>query len=218
MAGSNEYQAGSGARVIRVNITGDGWLDPSTVRVVYTLVNTDTDSNKLLRVLSGPWSFFRRARCLVGSSAMTDDIDYYNRVHETFHILTSDNNRNNDEAEGFGRRWDNKDVYGSWNSELSGMPGNSARTGSFKPLFGILNQQKYIPLSWCPISMEFELVNNATDSVASSIVNGAFDFLNTSTSWKIQDVKVVCDVVTLDSVLQNSYAEIVLSGKSLPIN
>ena len=44
---------------------------------------------------------------------------------------------------------------------------------------------------------------------ASPIANGAFDFTNTSTSWKIQDVKIVCDVVTLDSVLQNSYAEII---------
>ena len=29
---------------------------------------------------------------------------------------------------------------------------------------------------------------------------------------------MTCDVVTLDSALQNSYAEHVLSGKSLPIN
>ena len=36
-AGANEYQSGSGARVFRFNLTGDGWLDPSTVRIVYTL-------------------------------------------------------------------------------------------------------------------------------------------------------------------------------------
>ena len=35
--GSNIYQSGSGARVIRINLTGDGWLDPSTVRLTYTL-------------------------------------------------------------------------------------------------------------------------------------------------------------------------------------
>jgi len=42
--------------------------------------------------------------------------------------------------------------------------------------------------------------------------------INTSTSWQIQDIRGVCDVVTLDSALQNSYAEHVLSGKALPIN
>ena len=33
-AGSNVYTSASGARVIRINLTGDGWLDPATVRVV----------------------------------------------------------------------------------------------------------------------------------------------------------------------------------------
>ena len=35
---------------------------------------------------------------------------------------------------------------------------------------------------------------------------------------QIQDVRLICDIVTLDSALQNSYAEHVLSGKALPIN
>ena len=30
-AGSNIYQSGSGARVIRINLTGDGWVDPSKI-------------------------------------------------------------------------------------------------------------------------------------------------------------------------------------------
>ena len=34
----------------------------------------------------------------------------------------------------------------------------------------------------------------------------------------MSDVRLVGDVVSLDSALQNSYAEHVLSGKSLPIN
>ena len=84
-AGSNLYQSGSGARVVRINLTGEGWLDPSTVRLSYTLVNNE-GANKVLRPLSGPWSFFRRARCLV-SGAIVDDVDYYNHVHEMLHIL-----------------------------------------------------------------------------------------------------------------------------------
>ncbi|MGV2342022.1 MAG UNVERIFIED_CONTAM: hypothetical protein LVR18_51355 [Planctomycetaceae bacterium] len=217
VAGSNVYQSGSGARVIRVNLTGDGWLDPSTVRLVYTLVNNDGTSTKILRPLSGPWSFIRRARCLVGG-AIIDDVDYYNRVHEMLHILTSNYNRDNDDIEGFGQRWDSEDAYGSWDTtKLGGIPGGSSRTVSFKPLFGILNQPKYIPLSWCPIMMEFEVVNGTTDAIV-SVGGSTFTSTNTSTSWQIQDVRVVCDLVTLDSALQNSYAEHVLSGKNLPIN
>ena len=52
-SGSNIYQAGSGARVIRVNLTGEGWLDPSTVRLTYTLTNNAGEAVKLVRPISG---------------------------------------------------------------------------------------------------------------------------------------------------------------------
>jgi hypothetical protein len=65
--------------------------------------------------------------------------------------------------------------------------------------------------------MEFEVVNGTTDAIV-SVGGSTFTSTNTSTSWQIQDVRVVCDLVTLDSALQNSYAEHVLSGKNLPIN
>jgi hypothetical protein len=124
-AGSNIYQSGSGARVARINLTGDGWLDPSTVRVVYTLTNTDATATHILRPLSGAWSFFRRARCMVGG-AILDDLDYYNRVHEQLVILTSKNNRDNDEVEGFGQRWDGDGIYGAWSTAtLRGIEGGA---------------------------------------------------------------------------------------------
>ena len=59
-AGSNVYTSSSGARVIRINLTGDGWLDPQTVRVSYTLVNNDANQNHVLRPITGGWGFFRR--------------------------------------------------------------------------------------------------------------------------------------------------------------
>jgi hypothetical protein len=215
-SGSNIYQSGSGARVIRVNLTGEGWLDPSTVRLTYTLVNTNGTATKILRPISGAWSFFRRARCLVGG-AIVDDIDYYNRVHEMLHILTSKLNRDNDSIEGFGARWDDDDSYNSWTPEYGAVvKGNSARAVSFKPLFGLLNQSKYIPLMWSPLMFEFEVVNGATDAIAG--VGDTLTAENTSTTFQIQDVRVVCDLVTLDSALQNSYPEHVLSGTSLKIN
>jgi hypothetical protein len=219
-AGSNIYQSGSGARVIRINLTGEGWLDPSTVRLSYTLVNNEGTTAKILRPISGPWSFFRRARCLVGG-AIVDDVDYYNKVHEMLHILTSKANRDNDSIEGFGARWDDDEYYNKWVASSApnygaSVKGNSARAVTFKPLFGLLNQPKYIPLMWSPITMEFEVVNDATDAIVGT--GGVYTSSNTSTAWQIQDVRVVCDVVSLDSALQNSYAEHVLSGKALPIN
>jgi hypothetical protein len=224
-AGSNIYQSGAGTKIIRINLTGDGWLDPSSIRLHYTLVNNDTGARKFLRTVGGPWSFFRRVRCLIGG-ALIDDIDYYNRVHEMMHICTTNNNRDNDDAEGFGYRWDSFDVYNTFTtSKFPGIPPNNAAypynsmIACFKPLCGLLTQSKFIPLMWCPITFEFEIVSGATDAIISpSGASGTFNTTNTSTNWQIQDVRMVADVITLDSGLQNSYAEHVLSGKSLPIN
>jgi hypothetical protein len=156
-------------------------------------------------------------RCLVGG-AIVDDIDYYARIHEMQHILTSTNNRDNDSLEGFGARWDDDNTYGAWNAnKLQAMGPGGSRAVTFKPLCGLLNQSKYIPLSWCPLTFEFEVVSLATDPIVST---GSTDFTvaNTSVTWQIQDVRLICDIVTLDSALQNSYAEHILSGKALPIN
>ena len=190
-------------------------MDPSTVRLTYTLVNNGTGT-QVLRPISGPWCFFRRARCLVGG-AIVDDVDYYNRVHEMLHILTSKANRDNDSIEGFGARWDDDDHWNRWNANYGAKvePGKS-RAVTFKPLFGLLNQSKYIPLMWSPLMFEFEVVNGSTDAIIG--IGDSFTAANTSTAWQIQDIRVVCDLVTLDSALQNSYAERVLSGKPLPIN
>ena len=73
---------------------------------------------------------------------------------------------------------------------------------------------------WSPLMFEFEVVNGATDAIVGKGADSGDAFTATSTSeaWQIQDIRVVCDLVTLDSALQNSYAEHVLSGKPLPIN
>ena len=74
--GSNIYQSGSGSRVIRFQLSGTGqYLDPSTVRFMFTLVNNTDDANKNLYPVGGPWSFFRRCRVYSGSGAVLEDID-----------------------------------------------------------------------------------------------------------------------------------------------
>ena len=81
--GGNSYSP-NGVKVIRLQLTGDSWLDPSTLRVVFTLVNDGATAAQKLFPVSGPWSFFRRLRVLAGGQ-LIEDIDYYNRVHEMFH-------------------------------------------------------------------------------------------------------------------------------------
>ena len=217
-SGSNIYSA-SGTKLIKLLVSGDAFLDPSTFRIMFDLVNMDADSAKELRVLGGPHSFFRRMRVLCGGQVV-EDIDNYNRVHEMFSMLTAKDSRTNVDAEAFGHhRYD-------WNAVLDkdtipGIPGGQSRTVLFKPLSGLLNQPKYLPIRYCPITIELELVNQATDPIVSYLDGGGtndFSAANTSLTWQMQNVQVKCDLCVLDNQLDNSYAEHLLSGKPLPIN
>ena len=57
-ASSNIYQSGSGTKIIRINVTSDGWLDPGSVRLHYTLINNEIVAGKPLITLGGPCSLF----------------------------------------------------------------------------------------------------------------------------------------------------------------
>ena len=221
--GSNIYST-SGTKLIKLLLTGDQWLDPSTFRIMFDLQNMDTgnNNNKLLRPLGGPHTFFRRMRILA-NGAIIEDIDNYNRVHEMFRILEAEDTNKNNDAEAFGQR---VDKYTTFDTEkIAGIKPNQTQTVLFKPCSGLFNQPKMLPIRYMPITIELEIVHDNTEPVVSETTTGQDNFDisnastgNTSTSWQIQNVQVKVDVVTLDNQLDNSYAEHLLSGKALPIN
>ena len=96
-SGSDTYSPSSGVKVIKLKLNGSDWLDPSTVKLMYTLNNKDATND--LSILDGPHSFFRRARIICGGQ-IVEDIDDYNRVHQMMTVLTSSEVRKNDAIEG----------------------------------------------------------------------------------------------------------------------
>ena len=80
-SGSNIYRPVAGTKVIKITLTGDQWLDPSTVQLQFDLENENT--TQPLYLLGGPHTCFRRLRVLCGGTVV-EDIDQYNRIHEMF--------------------------------------------------------------------------------------------------------------------------------------
>ena len=182
-SGSQTYISGQGARVIRLQINSDAWLDPSTVRLHYNLTNTSSTvaniSAPFLRPIGGPWSMFSRVRVMY-QGALVEDINAYNRTHEMMSILTSQVNRDNDDVSGFGRRWDDETFYPSYSGgnfrggngyhmetatggaeyDFGGIAPGESKSVSFKPLCGILSQGKYLPMMWGGLVFEFELISD----------------------------------------------------------
>ena len=212
--GGNQYSV-QGVKVIKMVLTGDQWLDPGTVRLQFALRNLDQAANHRLRVISGPWSFFRRVRILAGGQIL-EDMDDYNRIHEMFHMLQDPVNRNNDDIEGFGARYDNTTIDAAY----PGIEAQQSRVVMFKLLSGIFNQEKFLPIRYMPITIELELTSILTDPIIypNDLAAGPFTAALCSTLWQIEDVQIKCDICTLDNALDNEYAQHLLSGKSLPIN
>ena len=136
-SGSNIYGPKAGTRLIKLQLTGDAWLDPSTVRVMFDLRNTEETPtapavDKELRVLGGPWTFFRRMRLLAGGQVI-EDIDNFDRVSELFSTLTSKDSRANDDAEGFG---DSRSIM-DWHT-------NDYKKGSFRGIGTQKNRRYYL--------------------------------------------------------------------------
>ena len=75
-SGSNVYSCSGGTKLIKIVLTGDEFLDPSTFRVMLDVVNTHSDAAKELRVLGGPGSFFRRVMLMCGGICIEDIDDY----------------------------------------------------------------------------------------------------------------------------------------------
>ena len=190
-SGSQNYVSGRGARVVRIQMNSDGWVDPSTVRLNFTLNNTS--STLTLRPIGGPWSMFSRVRCMY-QGAIVDDISAYNRTHEMMSILTSKANRENDDVSGFGRRWDDETYYpsyaggsfrggGSYHIEgvltaseydFGGIAPNESKSTSFKPMCGLLCQGKYLPMMWGGLVFEFEIISDKTEAFADGVAGGNF--------------------------------------------
>ena len=228
-SGSNSYSP-TGTKVIRIQLNGDDWLDPSTVRVSFKLCNDDSAIGHRLRPICGPWTFFRRLRILCGGGQLVEDYSDMHRVAEMFSVLQSTNARDNDDIEGFGYRWDDSssnleligtEVVQEWVSTNT-MPGinqGSFRYVSFRLKSGLLSQPRYIPLRFCPLTIELEVCNSMSDPIIypTSNISLPFNTINSSLLWHIEDVQIKCDLCTLDNALNNSYVEHLLSGKSLPI-
>lgn len=213
--GASSYSTTS-SKVIKIQLNGDAMLDPSTLRFQYELKNDDAAANHVLRTISGPWSFFRRLRVMC-QGAVVEDISDYNRLHQMFDTLTSPNVRENNDIEGFETRFDK--VNGAPDAaNMTGLAPSSSKVVSFKLLSGLFSQPRYLPIRYCPITIELELVSNKLDPIVDPAGGSDFSAANTSSTWSIEAPQIKCDLCDLDNAVENKLVEKLLSGASLPIN
>jgi hypothetical protein len=96
------------------------------------------------------------------------------------------------------------------------IPAGGERRVFMNLMSGLFSQHLWLPLSYLPITIELEL-GGFNDAFAPTYRPGAAAAVQMSQQWSLSDARFYCDLCTLDSALQSSYAAHLQSGKSLPL-
>eukprot|EP00972_Heterocapsa_arctica_P075945 11199801-Heterocapsa_arctica.AAC.1 len=140
-----------------------------------------------------------------------EDIDNFARLSLTLTSLESESEQLSIASEGF-RNYDDKygpgadDKRKSFNvldHEASGVI-RLPRRVLFKPMLGLFNQDKLIPVNYLPLQLELELVSDGTEALVT-------DTDSYGSHWSISDAQIKCDLLTLDSSLDNEYTSLLRS-------
>ena len=99
--GSGSYSPVSGTKVVKFRLSSDVWMDPSTFRIMFNVVNDDpAGGTKNLRPLGDVYAFFRRLRISI-RGIIIEDIDNFDRVSHMMSIFQSEGSRKNAQCEGW---------------------------------------------------------------------------------------------------------------------
>ena len=229
--GSNIYSP-QGTRLIRFVLSdATNLLDLSTFRLAFQLQNVDP-VNPLQATGHPGQCWFQRARIYVGG-CLVEDILLANRVSGMLNLVKPADRRWSEALELFGQVGESPGT-GSWASAFIGGPFIAPmRQGSFRtlitPIFCGLLQTHYLLPGRFPITIELELVNNASQCLAAG--DWYFPNPNAATAdqpatiqqtysqqFALQNVRILCDVVTVDNAVQEELSRVLLSGGALPIH
>jgi hypothetical protein len=206
--------------VCRLTLASEGeWLDPSTLRFVCTVVNNSTLPFDFFKPVStSPSCLFQRVRELCGGTVISDVLNYA-RTAETFQNKLEPTEWQYSEgvlgfAGGqFGMK--NEPIADPYDANATYCPAERhpqpGKIGAGKQytcvqrlLTGICKSNKLIPLRVCPLTYELTL------EVAAKVSR-------MSTNYSLVNCYMLCDLITLDSSVQNSYYKSLLSGAALSL-
>ena len=200
-SGASQFSP-DGVRVARFVITGENWLDPSTLRLAFKLKNLS--ATQTLQLVRGPWCLFDQVRLLIGGVEVERiGGPYYGRQHELFRCLLMPNAWNIESTNEDGTRYE-LNSYPQVEPKIIG-PGQYLSLNLI-PLLGILNAQKYLPIRYMGgMQLEFTLCN----------ANEALHPNSQSRTYQIERAEMRMSVVRLDSALENSFSQLMLQGRAL---
>lgn len=166
----------------------------------------DRDATKPLRAVHyDPAVIFSRMRIVAGG-VVCEDISDANRLSLMLDLFSSEDEQTNRTTIGLSTLF-TQGVDDDFGDAIL----QNSRIAMFTPAFGLFKQDKLIPLRYCILQIELELVSNMSDAFQHN--GGTY-----TANWGVTDIQCKCDLLIRDNSLDNEYASLLLSGKSLPIS
>jgi len=160
---------------------------------------------------------------IMSGGVLLEDVNLYNRQVNTFHYCLPPARQFLDAAVGFGVAANNPGLSAiEWIPEQ--IPAGSERRIFFNLMSGILSQHLWIPLAYCPLTIELEVADVNSPFAPTYLAPGAIGVGGAapvaavmSQNWSLSDVRFYGDMCELDAGLQSSYASHLSSGRTLPL-
>ena len=200
----------TGVKVARFTISdATGWLDPTTLRIQYTIHNTKSSGSHKFTGRDGQNNAHLAFERIVLRCAGTtvEDVWYANRVQTMLTQCQPENHNLNEGVMGFAVGKSTSGDLSQQGKQLP-LPAGDTYTVSFKPIScGMFRSCKqYMPIFACPLQIELFLTSNTADL-----------FQEASNSFALENVQINAHMVQLDSQLQASFQKHLLDGKTLTI-
>ena len=201
-SGASQFAPG-GNTVMRFNLTSaDGWLDPASLRLHFTVFNQD--ANDELRPAAGCHCYFSQVRVLIGGVEV-EKIEPYGRSHELFRCVLNTPNSQIDMAVEDGRAYNNA-VFPPVAPKF--IPAGQRYDVCLNPMLGLMGTGKYMPLRYANIVLEFTLASVADALAVDSVAD----------DFNLEQTEIRMSVVRLDSALESGFASMLMSGRALQLN
>ena len=212
-SGASSYSSNT-TQIARVELKGQGgFLDLSTMKIAFRLVNNSATQHLVLA--GGPHALVNRIRVFCQGS-LVEDCSHYGRVHYLFTELMAPSNwRVNQAIETNLQRYDPASTTDPTTVEVID-PGEYATVLFTPSALGILNSGKLWPIEMAPLSIEitFAPPGDAVIGFANNHPAG----VPSSTDYVINSLHLQCSQVIVDSALNNSFKNLLASGRSLTIS
>jgi len=206
--GSNVYNYATGQRVLRFTLTdpANGLLDLSSLRLAFVLRNTGT-TNLLVDSFT-PMVLFSRMRVFVGGQQVEDIMNLHRHVGMMIKLLPF-NRAWSQSIEGLGGMESTWLMNGPENALLAANQSRNVQT----PLHGsgLLASHYMLPVGAFSLTIELELAD--PNSVCVKGDGGTL-----SRSYELTQCRILGDVVSVDSAIQNQISSALLEGKALPLH